>query len=156
MVSILATVVLLAAAIVVLTLGGLWCRCHRDGGGQRVSTGLRWTSAALTLGLTALLVPAAWRDLGRLEALFTLTIPVLCVLAAVVTDVIKRGQAVVTTLAAAAMVLWSLLHGLGPVFLYLLPGLIMIAAATASWVQPRPATASSGEAGQARSQPGSC
>ena len=75
-----------------------------------------------------------------------LLIPVLCSLTAVLTDIIKRGQAVITTVVAAVMMFWSLLNGLSPVFLYIIPAFVMVAAAVTSWFQRKSATASPGEA----------
>ena len=144
--SIIPVVFLVAGAVVVVALAGTgYSRYQYDPVGL-LPAAPRLISASLTIVIAAFLIPSAWRDVGRFGALFMLLIPVLCSLTAVSTDIIRRGQAVITTVVSAVMVLWSLLHGLSPVFLYIIPAFVMIAAAATSWFQRQSATAPAAEA----------
>lgn len=133
----LTVVFLIASAIVIVATAGAVYSRYEYGSVGLLPAALRLISASLAIVIAAFLLPSAWQDVGRLGALFVLLVPVLSGLTAVSTDIVKRGQAVVTTVVAAVMVLWSLLNGLSPAFLYIIPGFVMVAAAATSWFQRR-------------------
>ena len=136
--SILTIVFLVAGAMVVVVIAGKVYSRYQYGSTGLLPAALRLISASPTVVIAAFLVPSAWQDVGRLEALSVLLLPVFCALSAVATDIVKRGQAVVTAAVSAVMVFWSLLNGLSPVFLYIIPAFVMIAAAAASWFSASP------------------
>jgi hypothetical protein len=145
-VSILTIVLLVAGAIVITAVAGTLYSRYQYGSVGLLPAALRLISASLAIVITAFLLPSAWQDAGRLEALFILMVPVLCGLTAVSTDIVKRGQAVITTVVSAVMVFWSLLNGLSPAFLYIIPAFVMIAAAATSWFQRKSVTPSTSDA----------
>jgi hypothetical protein len=147
--SILLVVALIVIAILIVAVAGAANSRRRYGSALFLATALRTISVSLAAVIAGILATSAWRDAGRVEALFMLLVPILCGLAAASTDIIGRGQAVVTTLAAVAMLWWSLFHGLSPVFFFIIPSLFMTAAAGVSWYQQRSVSALAGEGGRA-------
>lgn len=142
--SILTIVSLAAGAIVVVVIAGTVYSRYQSGSIGLLPAALRLISASLTLLIAAFLVPSAWQDVGRIRGSVHDPHPSSLAVSAVSTEIVKRGQAVLTIVVAAVMVFWSLLNCLSPVFLYIIPAFVMIAAAAASWFQRPSATASAG------------
>lgn len=130
--SIVAVVVLVSLAVAALAVGGSAALRRRSRPTHLLPAALRAVSATLTLVIAAWLGPSAWQDSGA-AGLGLLGLPVWCGLAAAATDLLRRGRAVVTTVAAVVTMSWSLFLGLGPVLSFVLPALVMVAAAAASW-----------------------
>jgi hypothetical protein len=131
----LPAVALVVLAVVLVTIAASAASRRMGGSSARMGPGLRLIALAVTLAVAGILLPAAWREGG----LVVLVVPVAGAVAAVAADLLGRGQAITTTLAAALMLFWSLLTGLGPGFFFLIPAMFLVAAATASWYGRRPA-----------------
>ena len=93
---------------------------------------------AAVLGLTAWYGRTAWEDSGSFAvALFG--IPLACAAGALWAERVSRtmlGPAFVAVLAVVSIA-WSLVTGLGIGGVFLLPSLLLLAAATSSWLHRR-------------------
>ncbi len=93
---------------------------------------LRVLALACVLVISAVIAPAFKGGWGFF--LILAAIPLACCLGALVADLTGRGVALSTTVAALVLLLWSLLTGLGMGFYFLLPAVLLGAAASlSSW-----------------------
>lgn len=100
----------------------------------RAARVLRWLAFALTLGIAITLSVHSLSDPGGdLSALIALlAVPLFIALLPLISDLAQRAVGTMTTAAAAIMLGWGLLLGLGAGFYYVFPALILGAAAVAS------------------------
>lgn len=97
---------------------------------------LRLTALLLTFTIAFVSFNWVWHDSGWF-GLLLIGVPVLCCLVAVVADVTSFRSAMLTTLAAAALLLWSLLTIVGLGLYFLGPAIVLAAAAATTWQQER-------------------
>jgi hypothetical protein len=103
---------------------------------RRVSRVLRLVAAASALIIGVMWLPFAWSDSGSF-GLVLVGVPLLCCLAAVLADFADMRPALTTTLAAAALLVWSLITVVGVGLYFLVPAVVLAAAAVTSWQQDR-------------------
>lgn len=123
-VGVLVVVALLAS--VALALGS-----RPAGARSRIASALRISAVIVTVVVAALVALPAWQDSGAF--MFALIgIPVACAMLVLGVDLTGRPTALVTWIAAAAMLAWSLVTSVGAGLYFLGPSVLMIAAAVGS------------------------
>lgn len=115
-----------------IVLAAIMWRFGRQGNGPGpVARVLRWMTFAVTVGMAIAVFPAAWDDTGTF-AVVLVGVPVLAVASAVVAHLTGRAVIVVSWVAAAVMLAWSLITALGLGFYFVAPSLLMTLVAAMS------------------------
>ncbi|GAA1875098.1 hypothetical protein [Asanoa iriomotensis] len=102
---------------------------------------LRLLAFAATIGIAVALLPFTLDDSGA-AASYLLGVPVVVAVAVLLADLSGRAVGAATTVGALVMLAWGLILGLGIGFWFLIPALLLGAAAIAS-ISSRPAPVSS-------------
>jgi hypothetical protein len=100
---------------------------------QAVGRTLRLLAFAGTLWIAIALLPFTVSDSGA-AASYLLGVPLVAALSPLVADLTRRAVGITTALGAFVMLAWGLLLGLGVGFYFVIPALLMGAAAIASIV----------------------
>ena len=99
--------------------------------GARAARALRLLAVAVTVAVGAALVAPAWRDSGAF-ALVLVGVPVAAAVVVLGAELAARSATAATWVAAAVMLVWSLLTGLGLGLHFLGPSVLMALAAVVS------------------------
>ena len=126
--------VLIASLVLVGVLGALYQRT--PAATPWVPRVLRLAALLLTLMIAVVFFGWVWQDSGWF-GLLLIGVPVLCCLLAVLADATGFRTAMLTTLAAVGLLLWSLLTIVGLGLYFLGPAIILAAAAATTWQQER-------------------
>lgn len=130
-------IVLAAIVVAVVVWLALWVGGRRSG--APVARWLRLVAVILTLVVAAVVAAPAWDDSGSF-ALVLVGIPVGCAAIVLMTSLVGRSAALAAWVAGGVMMLWGLLTGLGLGAYFLVPAVLMIAAAAASTGEARRST----------------
>jgi len=126
--------VLIISLVLVGVLGALYQRS--PAATPWVPRILRLAALMLTLTIAVLFFGFAWQD-SRWFGLLLIAVPVLCCLVPVVADATGHRTAILTTVAAAVLLLWSLLTIVSLGLYFLGPATVLAAAAATTWQHER-------------------
>lgn len=126
--------VIAISLLVVGVLGALYQRSR--GATLWVPRVLRLAALALTLGIAAVTIGWVWQDSGSF-GLVLIGVPLLCCLVAVVSDATGFRTAMLTTVAAVGLLIWSLLTVVGLGLYFVGPAILLAAAAATTWQHDR-------------------
>lgn len=136
--------VLIISLLLVGVLGALYQRT--PAATPWVPRVLRLAALLFTLTIAVVFFDWVWQDSGWF-GLLLIGVPVLCCLVAVLADATGFRAAMLTTLAAVGLLLWSLLTIVGLGLYFLGPAIILAAAAATTWQQERRIRSITTEAG---------
>lgn len=126
--------VLIISLLLVGVLGALYQRT--PAATPWVPRVLRLAALLFTLTIAVVFFDWVWQDSGWF-GLLLIGVPVLCCLVAVLADATGFRAAMLTTLAAVGLLLWSLLTIIGLGLYFLGPAIMLAAAAATTWQQQR-------------------
>lgn len=122
--------VLAISLLVTGVLGALYQRSR--GAAPWVPRVLRLAALLVTVVIAVAYVSSAWHDSGWF-GLVLIGVPVLCCAVAVTADATGRRTAMLTTVAAVGLLLWSVVTILGLGLYFLGPAVLLAAAAATAW-----------------------